>query len=438
MLNDPDIPLPSTVDYGLDPEDQDPMGWSSDDFQQEIIIDSHAPDHPRQAGTLGEEHHGLIQSIRTTAQSSLYYFAKTFMGGNIMRPRPHKEYCDYIQEIPPRRKLLLAPRGTLKTTISHSLIPHLLIQPDGHNAYFPLGMGSLSHTTGSSTRILLGSKGADLSSQKLQALKAHCETSPYLYAFWPEVFWQDPLKEAPTWNNERLIFKRREHFFKEATLEIIGVGGTVTGMHFNVHIHDDLIDERDRYSLTTMDRAYNWMIASRSLFDGQETALEVILGTHWANNDIYTRIEQDALDVTIRKYSSLYDQRTGEPFSDLPKDTAITDLPSHIAPLWPEFYSRSVLESLRKDMARAGKLDIFILNYFNNPLHAGVVDFNLSEFRYYLVEDDTVIFDPDPRDALLEQHYGSRSVQQTLRGQRMTPSLMKREPSLRDMYFATT
>lgn len=409
----------------LDDEPPDP---------QELTTDTHGL--ARQAGTLGEDSRTYITQITRTAEQSLYYFAKVFMGGNILQPQPHKIFCDYIQKVPPRRKLLLAPRNHLKTTLSIALIPHTLIQPDGHNVYFPSGMGSLSHTTGSSTRILLGSKGADLSATKLQALKTHCETSQYLYAFWPDIFWQDPQKESPIWNNERLVFKRREHFFKEASLEIIGVGGTIVGKHFNVHIHDDLVDDKDRYSATTMDTAYNWMISSRSLFDGAQTALEIILGTHWSNNDIYTRIERDALDVDILKFSALYDGRTGEPFSDITTDQSIETLPPYILPLWPEGFSREVLELTRKDMALSGKLDIFILNYFNNPLHAGVVDFSLSDFRFYTLDNDQVRFDPDPRDALLQSQYGPSSRHEaSLRGQRLTSDLMRKNLSLREMYF---
>ena len=398
----------------------------------EFVMDTHG--EARQAGTLGEEPRAYVNYVRQCAQRSLYYFNKVFMGGTILRPVPHKLFCDFLQVIPPRRKALLAPRDHLKTTLSMGIIPHALIQPDGDNCYFPEGMGSLSHTEGRSTRILLGSKSVDLSEQKLGFIKNWCETHPLLHGFWPHCFWRDPEKESPVWNTQELLFPRKD-IFKEHTLEITGVGGTITGKRYNIFIHDDLVDEKDRYSPTTMERCYNWLIASRALFDRQEVSLELILGTHWANNDVYVRIRRDRLNVAIRKYSALYDTTTGAPYSDLPDNTPITALPSHIQPLWPERYSRAALEQLRTDMVASGRKDIFILNYLNNPLHAGVVDFDLSQFRFYETTDGNVQFDADPRDEALERAYLLPHPGDSFRGQRFTPTTQRKLLSGREMYF---
>lgn len=391
---------------------------------------------PHQAGTLGEST-AYISLIRQLAEQSLYYFSKVFMGGNILRPQPHGQFCAIIQTTPPRRKLLLAPRDHLKTTISKSLCLHVLIQPNNANIYFPAGMGLLSHTTGTSTRVLLASKASNLSTEKLIFIKTWCEThARFLHAMWPEVFWEHPAKQAAAWNNESLLFPRRD-IFDQNTIEVTGVGGTITGQRFNILLHDDLIDEKDRYSPTTMERAYNWFISTRSLMDKQETSLELVLGTHWANNDLYTRLIRDGLDLQVYKFSALYDAQTGQPFMDVPKDQPIDTLPPHILPLWPERYSRASLESLRRNALRAGKQDIFILNYFNNPLASGIVDFDISQFRFFTLEGDCAEFDPDPRDAYLQNDYGM-GESQTWKGQRLTDQTLSKYPDLRAMHFKTT
>ena len=268
---------------------------------------------PRQAGTLGEEPRAYIRQITQAAEHSLYYFYKVFVNGSIARPVPHKLFCDFLQEVPSRRKLLMAPRDHLKTSISKALCLHFLVQPDRHNVYFPAGMGSLAHTEGRSTRILFSSKAVDLSVQKLVFIRTWCETyAALLHGFWPEVFWLEPAKQSGIWNNERLLFPRRE-IFDQPTIATTGVTGTITGQRFNVLLHDDIVDEKDRYSATTQERAYNWWISTRSLMDGQETSLELTIGTHRSNNDPYVRIERDQLDVEIRTYAALYDAALDSP-----------------------------------------------------------------------------------------------------------------------------
>src|SRR5712691_3513562 len=129
---------------------------------RELVVDHPASDSPvvRQAGSLGECAHspdGLVRMVKETAEQSLYYFNLTFMGGHtLMQPHVQGMYCAFLQSRDALRKLLLAPRGTLKTTMTRGLCLHMLIQPLGGNIYFPHGkIGYLSHDEGTSTRILL-------------------------------------------------------------------------------------------------------------------------------------------------------------------------------------------------------------------------------------------------------------------------------------------
>lgn len=400
-----------------------------------LVVDHSA--HVRQAGTLGEGPQTFVKQAKLLAERSLYAFSMIYMGGNILKPRPHGLFCNFLQDIPGRRKLLLAPRNHLKTTISKSLVLHLLIQPDGYNCYFPTTMGSLSHTDGRSTRILLASKGADLSAQKLGSIKTWCESSQLLKATWPHVFWQNPEKQAPKWNQESLQFQRAE-IFDQATVEIVGVGGVITGQHFNCHIHDDLVDEKDRFSPTTMERAYNWFHASRALFDGVETGVELVLGTHWANNDIYVRMIEHELDMDVMRFSALIDTRTGQPFSQVDDKTKLTDLPQYIQALWPEGPSTSLsgLQKIRTDLIAAGKGDLFALNYLNDPLHSSIVDFDISQLRYFTKTDNTITFDSDPRDDTLRESYlNDASPRTNLYKQKLTPETLRTNPWLYDSYF---
>jgi hypothetical protein len=343
--------------------------------------------------------------VKSTAEHSLYFFNLVFMNGHtLMAPHVQGEYCAFLQShTGATRKLLLAPRGTLKTTITKGLCLHAIIQPLGNNLYFPGGrIGYLNHDEGTSTRILLGSQGAKLSQSKLIELRTHVETTPLLRAFWPQCFHHDPHRQATAWNNERLFFPRRDNF-KEATIETTGVDAKITGSHYNMGIYDDLIGEEDRYSVTVMERVYNWLAAVPALFDDRERgSLEILLGTHWSNNDIYVRLKRDDPRLNHRTYSAIKEDGTA---------------------LWPEVYPISVLNQIESDLIAKGKGDLYALNYLNDPHHASIVAFTAGMIRFFRIEGDTIIIEDDARDIALQHDFTSANqVMNFPRGQPLTPA----------------
>lgn len=393
------------------------MAQATERLKREVVVDrwdTETP-KPRQAGTVGEGESVVVQSIRETAERSLYYFNLVFMNGStLMQPHVQGEYCTFLQSPSAKRKLLLAPRGSLKTTLTKGLCLHLLIQPQGSNVYFRDRIGYLSHNEGRSTRLLLASQGAKLSQMKLIELRTQVETSSLLRAFWPQCFWEQPSRQATAWNNDRLFFPRNE-IFKEATIETTGVDAKVTGNHYNCAIYDDLIGEEDRFSAVVMDRIYNWIAAVPALFDDRErNALEWFLGTHWSNNDIYVRMEREDARLEVQRYSAVKEDGTA---------------------LWPEVYPLDVLSDIEADLARKGKPDLYALNYLNNPRHATLVAFDVGALRYYRETEDMWVMEDDPRDHILGEDFGrGRPLPKVYPvGTRLTPDTYERHrPDLKE------
>jgi hypothetical protein len=366
---------------------------------QEFVTEG---DQVRQAGTLGEER-DLIEQYRRKMEQDLFAFCFTIMGGdNILQKIPHGLFCDFLQAVPPKRKLLLAPRGHLKTTLAGGQALHFFIQPREHNSYFPRRLGALGHNDGRSTRVLLSSKSLPLASDRLGRLKMMLETNKLFSGFWPEVFWERPEKQARVWNNEEIQFQRPD-IFVEPSIKCIGVGGTITGYHFNVHMHDDLIDIKDRASPTTMKTAFDWFVASRALMDNIQESIEIVTGTHWANNDLYTLIRENDQSVDTRVFSAL---KTGSVVSEPGKRPGLSE---DAAPLWPEVFPLELLDQLCQPEPY-GVGDLFPLCYLNDPYHSSVVDFNPKDLRYYRIEGECVVFDDDVRDRALEEVFGSPAL----------------------------
>lgn len=100
-------------------------------------------------------------------------------------------------------------------------------------------IGLFSHTKGISRKFFT-------------QIKEELETNQRLKDLFPEIFWQEPRKEAPRWSEEKGIVVKRSSNAKEATVEAWGlVDGQPTSAHFALRIYDDVVT---RESVSTPDQ----------------------------------------------------------------------------------------------------------------------------------------------------------------------------------------
>lgn len=328
----------------------------------------------RQAGT--DRAGQFVVDVRRKAEQSLYFFGKVIMGYDLLTPSLHLPECNRLQTTPPYRKLTLFPRGHFKTTILKSLAVHLCIQPgtplgDGtfDNVYFPRGIIGTSEPVGTDTRILLASKTSGLAQSTLAEIMMNIEGNELLPAFWPHCFWED-TKKARWWNQERLVLPRKATH-KEATIETVGVGGQITGYHFNVHIFDDLIDIESANSPTIMFKTLEWWKASRALMHDRDRSLEFIVGTRWAVADLYDWIIKNDPSVEPHVRAIIED---GEP-------------------ILPEMFTLDMIAQMqREDPA------LFPLLYMNSATDRSLTDFDMERVRDFFISDGKLCFDESVDD----------------------------------------
>ena len=76
----------------------------------------------------------------------------------------------------------------------------------------------------------------------LRQIKYELESNTDLQAWFPDVLWDNPRKQAPKWTEDEGITVRRKGNPKEATLECSGlVDGQPTGRHYRLRIYDDVV-----------------------------------------------------------------------------------------------------------------------------------------------------------------------------------------------------
>lgn len=331
----------------------------------EIVIDRRTGE-VRQAGANSAGK--WIAEFRSVAQQNLYVFAYGVLGLTRLTRTLHLPFANWLQTCPPRRKLGLLPRDHLKTSLVIRAMPlHMLIQDAATNIYQP-GLD------GTSTRILLAGEKAGHAENQLRWIKLQAESNERLRAFWPHRVWDSASKQSPKWSEQALSFPRTTDY-PESSLETIGVGGAITGRHYNVLIKDDLVTFDAANSTVIMQQAIEWHKASRALMDS-EASLEYIIGTKWANYDLYTEIMENDPSVEHLVRSVIEGGK----------------------PIFPELFTMEHIEQLRKELG--GR---FYLLYMNTATDPSLSEFDMEDLRFYTVSvaKKTLSFEEDSRDVAI-------------------------------------
>lgn len=144
--------------------------------------------------------------------------------------------------------------------------------------------------------ILLVNEKQETAADFLSEIKQQFEQNDLLRFLFPEVIPEDFNKT--TWSATRATL-RRTSSRPECTFETIGVGGTVTGKHYDVILCDDLISQEAAEnakagSWLIMERVSRWTTRLRPLLSSGFQPFPWIrfIGTHWFYDDTYDSIEE--------------------------------------------------------------------------------------------------------------------------------------------------
>lgn len=350
---------------GLRGDPAEPEGTAAEALAEdtrELVVEK-ATGRLRQAGAVTAEG-AAIEEFRRTAERNLYVFCKGVLGLDRLNATFHRGICDWLQRIPPRRKMLLAPRDHLKTSIGARALPiHILIQPPSTNVYFP-------GRDGRNTRIVLMGETVSLASKQLGWIEAKFEKNRVLRALWPHCCWDNVRRDTKRWNTEAALLPRPLDF-PEASIEVTGVDAAITGAHYDVFLKDDLTTFAAANSQVVAQAAIQWHEATRDLADDHSAMLEFIFATRWSVHDLPGHIidTDPTVEVMVRQL------REGGRF------------------VFPEMFNEAIEDGLRRNRGT-----LFPLLYYNDATDPALTDFNLADVRGCRVDAEGVHWDPDARD----------------------------------------
>lgn len=176
----------------------------------------------------------------------------------------HRRILTFCQHLYTHRTegLLLAPRGFGKSSLATVCFALWLILRDRN------------------IRILIASSSAGKAESFTREVKNHLQTNPQLLELFGNV-----IDEA-CWRQSEISLKGRTRQGKEATLTARGWSGAVVGLHFDVHLIDDLVNEDNARTKGQRDKLKDWVYTSL------EPTLEphgcrLVTGTRYHPNDFY-------------------------------------------------------------------------------------------------------------------------------------------------------
>lgn len=228
------------------------------------------------------------KKFRDRSLNDLYFFCFYVLGYGAripMRERTHALLCKFVEKKTGHPQLDTAkyrkiemPRETGKTTLVTQgyVIQRICGNPD--------------------ISILLTNEKEQNAKDFLSAIKHEFESNELLRALFPELI--PPDLNATTWSASRIVVNRSSGR-KEPTVFVIGEGGSVTGMHPDLIVNDDIISreamENARAgSQQIMGQVNRWINQQEPLLNhSAEPFPEIVyIGTRWWYNDSYEYIEK--------------------------------------------------------------------------------------------------------------------------------------------------
>jgi len=312
-------------------------------------------DTPDTQSELIQKAKALHAEIKSDWLSSLYLFNLQCLQAEEGKDRValgafHKEMCEFVDHNPTKQKLLLVPRGHLKSTI------------------VTIGKTLQWIAEDPSVRILIANATYSMATTFLNVIKRQLQTNKAFI----EMFGNLAINpEKWTENAITLPSNKSTGGEKESTVFCYGVGGNLVSQHFDKIILDDVVNEG---TVNTRDQIENTLQFYRSCQPLLEKNGElIIIGTRYREDDLYGHI-MDKENGLLQDFEVFDRKAIWNELWDNDKGLYVKG-----ELLWPEKYSLKDISDKRRKM---GPYE-FSAQYLNDPVPPSTADFKREWFRYY-------------------------------------------------------
>lgn len=309
-----------------------------------------------------------IEQVRDACKNNLWFLCTQILGFQDW-DGIHDEVERFLAR-PANKKLLLLPRGHLKTAIINKgfVIKSILNNPN--------------------IRILIANQVWDKSREMLSEIKGYLEGKTELSKIFGTFV-------SNRWNEEKIEVAQRTKSLAAPTIATTGVEAEMTSTHFDLIILDDLMGLQNYKTKEQRDKVRGFY---RSMINLLEPSGQlIVLGTRWHLDDLYQTIldnERDYYDVMVR--SVVEDGRIIFPKKFNLKFDAVKKA-------W-EFTPEKCMDYIQYLKQSTGSE--FYSQYMNNPVDDDNQLFKSTYFKHYGERPQNlfVVMTVDP--AITEKQYG--------------------------------
>ncbi len=305
-----------------------------------------------------EKEQALQQSLlKEQAKNSLYIFNKYVLkveeGEDKVALAPlHKELCNFVQDNRKKKKLILLPRGHLKSTL------------------VTVGYSLFRIVNDPKIRILIQNSGYQTAADFVRAIKRHLEFNEDLIRLYGALA-DDPEE----WSENRITLKSAKvsEQGKEPTVTGWGVETSKTGQHYDLIIHDDLVE---RENIGTGEQIQKIILRYKDSLDLLEPGGQmIVIGTRWTDGDLYSWI-MDKENNVIGSYETMKRKALKWEGS---LETALQTGENVQEYLWEAKFNKGELWTRYQEK---GPYE-FSCQYLNDPVPADDATFKKEWFQYY-------------------------------------------------------
>lgn len=285
-----------------------------------------------------------INYHKDACKKSLWYLCTQELGFNDW-DTVHDDMEKFIKR-PSRRKLMLVPRGHLKSSLTKAFALQLLLNDPNH-------------------RILIANQVWDRARDMLYEIKEWLTSKTNL----PQLFGNFV---SGRWREEEIVIAQRTKALSAPSIGTTGVEAEITSAHYDTIILDDLQGLQNSQTKEQRDKVKRFY---RSLTAILEPGGQIIIpSTRWHFDDLYQEImdqESEYYDIMVRKVVEngkvIFPKKFNLKFDDKLKDWVYTDKPT-----------LDYISYLKKNMGNE-----FYAQYENNPIDSGSQLIKREYFKYW-------------------------------------------------------
>jgi len=254
-----------------------------------------------------------ISNMKRHALNNFYFFSLGILGYDYIEKEVHRPICDFLSDETKKDKMLLLPRGFLKSTLTSVALPLWIAMRDPNLRY------------------LIVCNSMTNAANHLRKIRSQLERNVLLNVLFPE---RMPKNKRDRSTEFSVTIPRTQIGLGEGTFEAAGIGTNLPSRHYDRIGEDDIVtatkdDVSDREIAPSQDeinKAIGWHRLVPSLYDSIEGGYLYHTATRWCANDPVDHIRKN------EPFWSIYEQNIYKQIEGKMVDEGVPIYPSRFGP----------------------------------------------------------------------------------------------------------